>query len=252
MPKKLTQEEFITNAITVHGDKYSYHLVNYTGTDNHVDIWCNRCQKSFPQTPYKHTKKEQGCKDCNLKKSSENSRMSIDDVILRSRLKHGDNFSYEFIDYKNQNSVIKLLCKKHNHPFTQSVHGHNYTQYPCPMCLHEFQKEKINAWSHSHWVESGIASDNFVAFQLYVLHCWNEKEDFYKLGKTFISIDYRFSGGKIPYNYEVIHVLVDEGSIISKKEDYYKELNKNHKYKPLIKFSGSNECFSKIDITTIT
>jgi hypothetical protein len=252
MPKKITQEEFIKKAINVHGDKYSYHLVNYVNSEKHVSIWCNTCLKYFYQAPDKHSNGKQGCKDCHLKKSSENNRMTIDDVISKSKLKHGDIFSYEFINYKNQDSIVNLVCKKHNHSFSQTVYAHKFTQYPCSICLHEFQKNKTNAWSHSHWVKTGLSSKNFVAFQLYVLRCWNENEAFHKIGKTFTNIAYRFSGGKMPYNYEIIHVLVDEGLIISKKEDYYKSLNKNNIYNPLIKFNGSAECFINLDIRLIT
>lgn len=251
MPKKLTQEQFIANAVAIHGDKYSYHLANYINTDTHVDIWCNTCNKSFSQTPYKHSKKGQGCRDCQYVKASETYRMPLEEVVHKSKLKHGDSFSYEFTDYKNQDSIINLVCKKHNFSFTQSVHCHLIAVHACPICLNEWQKAKPNAWSHSHWVARGIASKKFIAFQLYVLRCWNDNEEFYKIGKSFTNIDYRFSGKKIPYNYEIIHVLVDDGIIISKKEHYYQKLSKEFKYKPLINFSGINECFSYVDISTI-
>lgn len=251
MPKKQTQEEFIAKAVKVHGDKYSYHLVNYINSDTHVDIWCNTCEKSFPQTPDKHSNGKRGCRDCQYVKASERYRLSMEDVIIRSKIKNGENLSYEFTDYKNQDSVINLVCKKHNFSFNQTVNSHLNSTYPCPICLHEFQQSKNNAWSHSNWVKTGLASKNFVAFQLYILKCWNETEIFYKIGKTYTNIDYRFSGGKMPYIYEIIHVLVDEGLIISEKEHYYQKMYKDYKYKPLIKFSGMNECFSYVDITTI-
>lgn len=251
MPKKLTQKEFIENAITIHGDKYSYHLVDYINTDTKVDIWCNTCNKAFSQTPYKHSKREQGCMDCSRVKAADRYRMPIDEVIQKCKLKHGDSFSYEFNDYKNQDSIINLVCKKHNFSFTQTIAGHLNTTYPCPICLHEFQKSKTNAWAHTTWIKAGLASKYFVAFQLYVIRCWNDTEEFYKIGKSYRNITYRFSGMSMPYNYEIIHVLVDDGKVISEKENYYQNLNKESRYKPLLKFSGMNECFSYVDIATI-
>jgi len=38
--KKLTTKEFINKAINVHGDKYDYSKVNYTGSTNKVIIIC--------------------------------------------------------------------------------------------------------------------------------------------------------------------------------------------------------------------
>ena len=251
MPKKLTQEKFIENAVAKHGEKYSYHLVNYINTDKHVDIWCNTCKKSFSQTPYRHSKRGQGCLDCSLVEASDRNRMPLEEVLRKCKVKHGDSFSYEFTDYKNQDSIINLVCKKHNFAFTQSVYCHLVAIHACPICFHEWQKAKPNAWSHTNWVATGMASKNFVAFQLYVLRCWNDTEEFYKIGKSYMNINYRFSGKMMPYNYEIVHVLVDKGIIISEKEHYYQKLNKEFKYKPLIKFSGVNECFSHVDITTI-
>lgn len=64
--RKLTQEEFIAKAISVHGDKYDYSSSLYVNYKTDVLIRCNRCGKVFPQTPQSHLTGK-GCRACAMK-----------------------------------------------------------------------------------------------------------------------------------------------------------------------------------------
>ena len=64
--RKLTQEEFIAKAISVHGDKYDYSNSLYVNYRTDVLIRCNRCGKVFPQTPQSHLTGK-GCRACAMK-----------------------------------------------------------------------------------------------------------------------------------------------------------------------------------------
>ena len=50
MGKKLTQEEFITRCVAVHGDMYDYSFAVYTGMHEKVRIIC-REHGEFQQAP---------------------------------------------------------------------------------------------------------------------------------------------------------------------------------------------------------
>ncbi len=54
--------QFIVEAMIVHGDKYDYSLVEYTGATNNVTIICKE-HGPFPQTPSHHLNGS-GCSDC--------------------------------------------------------------------------------------------------------------------------------------------------------------------------------------------
>lgn len=50
-----TTEQFLAKAFSVHGsDKYCYNLVEYSGTDVPVKIYCNTCSEVFEQKPHYH------------------------------------------------------------------------------------------------------------------------------------------------------------------------------------------------------
>ena len=62
MSKKKTTEEFIADAIRVHGNKYDYSLVEYKGASVPVRIICP-LHGEFQQRAADHTNGH-GCKKC--------------------------------------------------------------------------------------------------------------------------------------------------------------------------------------------
>lgn len=65
---KRTKEEFILEAINVHGNKYDYELSNYINNSNKIIIVCNKCNLKFEQTPHNHLA-GQGCPECGAKRA---------------------------------------------------------------------------------------------------------------------------------------------------------------------------------------
>ena len=63
-PKFLTSKEIIDEFCKVHGDKYDYSNVKYTGTDNKVSIIC-KMHGEFQQRPTAH-KRGAGCYVCSI------------------------------------------------------------------------------------------------------------------------------------------------------------------------------------------
>ena len=63
MGKRKTTEQFISEAIKVHGDKYDYSKVEYKGCDTNVLIICPK-HGGFNQRPFLHLKGS-GCVHCN-------------------------------------------------------------------------------------------------------------------------------------------------------------------------------------------
>jgi hypothetical protein len=62
MPSLKTREQFIVDAVKIHGDKYDYSKVNYLGNKVKVIIVCKN-HGEFMQTPNDHTGKH-GCRKC--------------------------------------------------------------------------------------------------------------------------------------------------------------------------------------------
>ena len=65
--KRLTQEEFIARAISVHGDRYDYSKVEYTNYKTRVLVICKKCGRELKLLP-DSILKGCGCNNCYGKK----------------------------------------------------------------------------------------------------------------------------------------------------------------------------------------
>ena len=45
MPQAYTTETFIAKAIQIHGDRYEYDRVVYSGSKGKVEIFCKKCNE---------------------------------------------------------------------------------------------------------------------------------------------------------------------------------------------------------------
>lgn len=71
---------------------------------------------------------------------------------------------------------------------------------------------------------------------------------FYKIGRTFKKLNYRYSKGNLPYDYETIYIHVsDDAKSICELEQKYKNKCINYKYTPKKEFAGMTECYTSID-----
>ena len=82
--KKLTTEEFIDKAITVHGDKYDYSLVNYIVSKNKITIICKE-HGEFLQRPNDHLNGS-GCHKC------AGFNLTREEFIDKAIILHGDKY----------------------------------------------------------------------------------------------------------------------------------------------------------------
>lgn len=63
MPRKKTKEEFIKEAVMVHGNKYDYSKVVYVNNNTKVEIICPE-HGSFFQLPRTRASTKCGCPKC--------------------------------------------------------------------------------------------------------------------------------------------------------------------------------------------
>jgi len=125
MPKKLTTEEFIQRAKTVHGDKYGYEKAEYVNVGTAVIISCPE-HGDFKQVP-KHHLKGYGCAHC-----VDTPKTAGRDFFRTARAIHGDRYSYHKADYVNISKNIVLTCSIHG-DFSQKASQH-LNGSGCPLC----------------------------------------------------------------------------------------------------------------------
>lgn len=116
--KKLTKTEFINKCLLIHGEKYDYSMVEYNGGKTKVKIICEK-HGVFEQLPYNHLLG----KGCNVCKPNFGDKLKLEDFIEMSNKIHKFEYDYSLVDYVNNKTKVKIICKKHG-VFEQIPRGH--------------------------------------------------------------------------------------------------------------------------------
>ncbi len=118
---QLTTEEFISRARRVHGNKYDYALVEYSGTHIPVKIIC-REHGEFEQTPNNHLAGH-GCQTCGKLAAVRARRLNTEQFIAKAKRVHGDKYDYSLVSYERHELPVKIVCSAHGE-FEQMPRGH--------------------------------------------------------------------------------------------------------------------------------
>lgn len=135
-----TKEQFVKEAMQVHGDKYDYSEVEYVNTHTPVKIRCQQCGNDFFQEPSSHLAGH-GCPMCCKKRGYR--KLSQKDFITRVRMVHGDKYDYSKTVYKDMRSKIEIVCPVHG-LFYQQAQSH-LLGHGCPLCKSDKQKVRMKA-----------------------------------------------------------------------------------------------------------
>jgi len=161
---------------------------------------------------------------------------------------HGDRYDYSLTKFEISNKNIQYICKIHGN-ILQSP-GCHLSGRGCNKCKYNIisiknSQNESGGYNLSNWKQRAEKSKYFDSFKVYIIECWNDEEVFYKIGRTFTTVEKRFI--KIPYNYKIIKIFENKVDTIYQLEIDLKNKNKYNKYLPKIWFSGSKECFNKIE-----
>ncbi len=231
--KSYTTKQFIEKAKKVHDDKFDYSLVNYKGNKTKIKIICSE-HGVFEQTAGLHLL--YGCSQC-----AGVLHFTQENFLQRAKEKHGDKYDYSSVKYKNFRTKIKIICPIHGE-FEQTPHSH-LNGHHCRKCS---MMNKDNGFGKSYFLKFCNKNNNGLG-TFYILKCFNEDEEFYKIGITSRTVKKRYNAKMdLPYNYEIIQEITDIADNIWKLELFFKRYIKqqNIHYLPLTFFNGSlKECF---------
>lgn len=241
-------EYFINQSKEIYGDKYDYSLVSYVNSKTKVELICHKHGK-FLISPVKHLCK-QGCRKCGYEIVLSKNISNTQEFIKKSRLIHKNKYDYSLLKYECAMSKIKIICEEHG-VFEQIASSH-LNGSGCQKCKNLKTSirniENPTGWKYTNWEKVGLKSKNFEEFKVYIIKCWNNNEEFYKIGKTFTSINKRFEfKNLLPYDFTIIKSFKGAAREISELETKLKMINKENKYLPNIKFNGMYECFNKLE-----
>lgn len=122
-----TTEQFIQEAIAVHGNAFDYSLVNYINGETEIQIKCNASGNTFSQTPHTHLR-QKGCPECHHYAHSK----EIPNFTRRAISIHGNKYDYTNTKYI-ENQKVSIRCNECNNEFVQSTHAHLLGS-GCPKC----------------------------------------------------------------------------------------------------------------------
>lgn len=167
-----------------------------------------------------------------------------------------DAVSYE----KALNATLVDVTREHNKANFTFKHNNTGKMWRTTLSklenyAHNKFKEAVRKSSHTYWdapswKKAGDYSKHFDGFKLYIIRCTKDDETFFKIGRTFNTLEKRFSGESFPYSYTVLKLVTGTAHEIVKLEKDLLKLNKEFKYKPSIRFSGASECFSELKAET--
>lgn len=230
-----TLSNFIKKAVEKHGNRYDYSKVEYIKSKFKVKIICKE-HGEFLQTPKAHLQATVGCPKCGY--HQEQLKSNTEEFVQKAKDVHGEKYDYSKTTYVTSRKYVNILCKKHGvfeQNAAQHLHGHG-----CPICGQQ-----------SHWKRSNyIKKANGRICTFYIIKCFNENEEFYKIGITVTELKRRYSDIKrMPYNYEIVSEVFGEAGYIWDLELEQKRKLKEFNYQPNIKFAGSKtECFTQYKV----
>lgn len=231
--KKATKSKdiFVTKANKVHNNKFNYDKTDYINCKLKVIITCP-IHGDFLQTPDNHLS-GRDCKECSII----NNRKTFETFVEESKTVYGEDrftyFSETFTDNK-----VKLKCNIHNYIFTQSKTQHRLGCEGCKLCA------KRKGWSKTSWLEYCDKYEKLFTF-VYIIKCYNDNEQFIKIGLTSQKVSERFSNKLLmPYEYEIKNVIIGKPIYtFSLERKMHKVFNK-YSIIPTVSFGGQYECFS--------
>ena len=231
-------EEVIQELNIIHNFKYSYRGLKETLMAKKVKIICP-IHGEFEQFLSSHFQGK-GCKLCANTLNQEKRKKGKELFTIESQKQHNFKYDYSLVEYKNNSTKVKIICPIHG-IFEQTPKEHVKSKIGCKKCFHEF----YCSFSKEKWIAR--CNKNYKGLAIfYIIKCFNEDEEFYKIGITSKSVKQRYKGIKnMPYNYEIIHEYTDQAELIYDLEKFFHKHLKKFKYNPLISFGGSSqECFT--------
>lgn len=237
----LNKQEFLQNQIDiVHGvSKFKFlEPFEYTGSKSIYKIQCLSCNSTLLKTASQIL--NSGCPHCYLTKQK---------IKAKENRKSPEEFEKKFYLIHPDKKLLSVYVRRVDKVLIECENKHQYWQkadvtlrgFGCPICALEKK-----GWNKTNF-RNACENENLGTF--YIIRCFNNEEEFYKLGITSRTVKqrYRFEDFKLmPYNYEIIQEIQDVPNNVWEYEWFLKRYIKQQSihYVPKIKFDGYlTECF---------
>lgn len=216
----------------------------YLGAHNKLKYKCkNHLERGVLEITYAHFQQGRGCRYCAIENMANSKRTPYSKVVkdFKSR-----NYNMLSKSYTNSNELIAYECNNHLDKGTLYIRYSDLKRgVECPYCANEKLRGsycvKLANENKTEWLSIGAT--------LYIIKCYNNEEDFYKVGITKHSIKQRFNTrSKMPYDFKIIFSKNVNLYLATKLEDKILNNYSKYKYIPNMKFGGYSECLTQINL----
>ncbi len=246
MPKKLSQNNIIIRAKSIHNNRYDYSNVIFKTLHEKVEIICP-IHGIFKQALASHIFQKRGCPVCGMSQRIQHNvsqRLTTKEFIQKANQVHNDKYVYTDTHYINARSSVIVNCKKHGY-FTVRPTDHIHRKTGCPKCANISRSENNPGGAGYYSLplfNSNVNLANTPAI-LYLVKLSNKDKSFIKIGITKRSTEKRM---KDIHNFE--HKLLFEFHASLKTcfiiEQQILEKFKNEKLNIIDEFDGNTELFN--------
>lgn len=127
---KIKSEDFFNK---VRNPNYDFSNTIFINMQTPIEVVCN-LHGLFTILPTNMLYKGEGCKFCGIEKMSRTKSLTRLEFIKKAKKIHGDKYDYSLVDYKNNKTNIKIICKKCGRIFLQTPNSH-LKGYGCKYCF---------------------------------------------------------------------------------------------------------------------
>ena len=106
--KKITEEDFFNR---VRNPNYDFSNTNFIDLNTHIEVVCI-FHGLFKILPKNMLYKDEGCKFCGSEKMAKSKSLTKQDFIKKAEKLFPNLFDYSLVNYKNNKTKIKIICKK--------------------------------------------------------------------------------------------------------------------------------------------
>lgn len=122
--RRLTTEDFVIRARTIHGNRYGYSKTRYVNFHSKVVVTC-LIHGDFTTRPSSHLSKGCGCSKCGYLATGAALTDTVTEFLRKARNTHGEFYDYQLAvsDFVNAHTPIRITCRLHG-VFTQVPSKH--------------------------------------------------------------------------------------------------------------------------------
>jgi hypothetical protein len=236
------KEMFLEEVYKLYGDKNNYDNTIVGNSRGKIDVVCKE-HGIFTVSMSNHFNGVD-CPKCSAINYKRIRSKTTEDFIKQAKEVHGDKCDYTNTVYKSCKEKVTIKCNVHNVYFDQYPVNHIFGGC-CRKCLSEnISKSLIGRQGSCGYTKSGyIKKANGRVACIYLIKCDIEGEQFFKIGKTFLELNKRFTKRNLPYGFKAVHLHYGEAGYIYDLENELHRKYKSYRYKPEIWFAGYTECY---------